>query len=318
MIDARVGDVSTMRSSVTISRRERLRRWQYRHRHAVEGWAILTPILLYYSIFFLFPVFASLALSFTRWSGLSGSPVWIGFGNYKQFITDPTYLTIITNTILFAVSILVIQTALAVVIALMLNSKIKGRGIFRAAWYVPTLTAAAVMSQVAFVFISPSDGVINMVLRQMGLPMIIFYTQVDWMRVIIIAFSVWRGVGGAIILYLAALQGIHPELYEAAQVDGASGRQLFRFITVPLLAPMTIFVLITGIIGTAQIFESVMFLSKGGPGNLTNVLMLQIYQDAFANQSLGMASAGAMFLGLLLLVFSMFQLRIFSRGRVMN
>jgi ABC-type sugar transport system permease subunit len=205
-----------------------------------------------------------------------------------------------------------------VVIALMLNSKIKGRGIFRAAWYIPTLTSAAVMSQVAFVFISPSDGVINMVLRQMHLPSIIFYTQVDWMRVIIIAYSVWRGVGGAIILYLAALQGIHPELYEAAQVDGASGRQLFRFITVPLLAPMTIFVLITGIIGTAQIFEAVMFLSKGGPANLTNVLMLQIYQDAFANQSLGMASAGAIFLGLMLLVFSMFQMRIFSRGRVMN
>ena len=318
MIDATAHDISTMHSSETLSRKDRFKRWQFRHRHAVEGWGILTPILLYYGIFFLFPVFASLALSFTKWSGLSGSPQWVGFSNYQRFLSDATYRTIITNTILFAISILLIQTGLAILIALMLNTKIKGRGAFRAAWYVPTLTSAAVMSQVMFVFISPSDGVINMVLRQLHLPSIIFYTQVDWMRIIIIAYSVWRGVGGAIVLYLAALQGIHPELYEAASVDGANGRQLFRHITLPLLTPMTIFVLITGIIGTAQIFEAVMFLSKGGPANLTNVLMLQIYQDAFANQSLGMASAGAIFLGLMLLVFSMFQLRIFSRGSVMN
>ncbi|MCL4506299.1 MAG: sugar ABC transporter permease [Chloroflexi bacterium] len=318
MIDATTSNITNVHVTDTLSRKEAFRRWRYRHRHAVEGWTILTPILLYYGIFFLFPVIASLLLSFMKWSGLSGSPEWVGLANYRRFLSDPTYITIIVNTMVFAVSILIVQTALAVVIALMLNAKIKGRGLFRAAWYVPTLTSAAVMAQVAFVFISPADGVINMVLRQLKLPPIIFYTQVDWMRVIIIAYSVWRGVGGAIILYLAALQGIHPELYEAAQVDGANGRQLFRHITVPLLAPMTVFVLITGIIGTAQIFETVMFLSKGGPANLTNVLMLQIYQDAFANQSLGLASTGAMILGLLLIVFSSINMRILSRGRVGN
>jgi len=220
------------------------------------------------------------------------------------------------NTILFAVSTLVLQTGLGLVIALMLNTKVKGRGLYRAAWYIPTLTSAAVMAQVAFVFISPTDGVINTALRQIGNPGIIFYMQVDWMRAIIIVYSVWRGVGGPMILYLAGLQGIHPELYEAAQVDGASSRQLFRYITIPLLTPMTIFVLVTGIIGTTQVFEAVMFLSKGGPGNQTNVIMLQIYQDAFSNASLGMASAGAMILGLILLVFSIFNIRIMSRGRV--
>ncbi|HEY3290414.1 MAG TPA: sugar ABC transporter permease, partial [Anaerolineae bacterium] len=301
MIDATASTAVKVAGSSTLSRSERLRRWQYRHRHAVEGWAILTPILFYYSIFFLIPVFGSLALSFTKWSGLSGSPEWVGLKNYERFITDPTYRTIITNTVVFAISILLVQTFLGMLIALLLNVKINGRGVFRAAWYIPTLTSAAVMAQVAFVFISPADGVINMVLRELKLPPIIFYTQVDWMRVIIIAYSVWRGVGGVMVLYLAALQGIHQELYEAAQVDGANGKQMFRYITVPLLAPMTIFVLITGIIGTAQIFEAVMFLSKGGPANLTNVLMLQIYQDAFANQTLGLASAGAIFLGLMLL-----------------
>lgn len=299
-----------------LTRLERFNRWRFKHRHSIEGWAILIPILVYFSFFFLIPVIANLVMSFSRWSGLSGSPEWVGLANYRRYFTDPTYLQVIFNTILFAVAILIIQTTLAFFIALLLNSKVKGRGFFRSAWYIPTLTSAAIMAQVISVFIAPSGGVINSVLKSFGLPPIIFYVQVDAMRWIIILYSVWRGVGGPMILYLAALQGIHPEYYEAAEVDGANKWQLMRYITFPLLIPMTIFVLITGIIGTAQIFEAVMFLSKGGPGNQTNVLMLQIYQDAFSNQSLGMASTGAIVLGAILLVFSIFNIRIMSRGSV--
>jgi len=301
-----------------MNRRQRFRRWRFKNRHAIEGWLILGPILLYFSFFFLFPLVSSLLLSFTRWSGLSGSPTWVGLANYRRYFTDPSYIQVIINTMIFAVSILLIQTFGAFFIALLLNSKIRGRGIFRAAWYIPTLTSAAIMAQVASVFIAPNGGVINSILQSLGRPPIIFYVQVDWMRIIIIFYSVWRGIGGPIVLYLAALQGIHPELYEAAQVDGATKPQLLRYITVPLLTPMTIFVLVTGIIGTAQIFESVMFLSKGGPGNLTNVLMLQIYQDAFTNSNIGMAGAGAIVLGLILLVFSVLNIRFLSRGGVAN
>jgi ABC-type sugar transport system permease subunit len=306
------------RTPPVLTRSERLKRWRYRNRHAVEGWLILTPILIYFSIFFFFPVVSNFVLSFTRWSGLSGAPTWVGFANYRRYFTDSTYLQVITNTILFSVLILIIQTALALFIALLLNTKVRARGIFRSAWYIPTLTSAAIMAQVTAVFIAPSGGVINSILLDLKLPPVIFYVQVDWMRAIIVIYSVWRGVGGTMLLYLAALQGIHQELYEAAQVDGATSRQLLRYITLPLLVPMTIFVLITGVIGTAQIFEAVMFLSKGGPANQTNVLMLQIYQDAFSNQSLGMASAGAVVLGLILLVFSIFNIRIMSRGSVGN
>jgi ABC-type sugar transport system permease subunit len=302
--------------SEPLSRRERFSRWRYRNRHAVEGWLIMTPILVYFSVFFFFPVVSNFLLSFTKWSGLSGTPKWVGFANYRRYLTDPTYLQAITNTIVFAVLILVVQTVLALLIALLLNAKVRGRGLYRSAWYVPTLTSAAIMAQVTAVFIAPSGGVINSVLAELNLPPIIFYVQVDWMRIIIVVYSVWRGVGGPMLLYLAALQGIHQELYEAAQVDGATRRQLLRYITLPLLVPMTIFVLITGVIGTAQIFEAVLFLSKGGPANQTNVLMLQIFQDAFSNQSLGMASTGAVVLGMILLVFSIFNIRIMSRGSV--
>jgi len=307
---------ATSALSEPLSRRERFSRWRYRNRHAVEGWLIMTPILVYFSVFFFFPVVSNFLLSFTKWSGLSGTPKWVGFANYRRYLTDPTYLQAITNTIVFAVLILVVQTVLALLIALLLNAKVRGRGLYRSAWYVPTLTSAAIMAQVTAVFIAPSGGVINSVLAELNLPPIIFYVQVDWMRIIIVVYSVWRGVGGPMLLYLAALQGIHQELYEAAQADAPTRRQLLRYITLPLLVPMTIFVLITGVIGTAQIFEAVLFLSKGGPANQTNVLMLQIFQDAFSNQSLGMASTGAVVLGMILLVFSIFNIRIMSRGSV--
>ena len=191
-------------AEMVLTRREKFSRWRYRHRHAVEGWLIMTPILAYFSAFFFFPVVSNFLLSFTKWSGLSGAPAWVGLTNYRRYLTDPTYIQVITNTVVFAVLILVIQTALALLIALLLNAKVRARGIFRSAWYVPTLTSAAIMAQVTAVFIAPSGGVINSILSQLNLPPVIFYVQVDWMRAIIIVYSVWRGVGGPMLLYLAA------------------------------------------------------------------------------------------------------------------
>jgi multiple sugar transport system permease protein len=115
---------------------------------------------------------------------------------------------------------------------------------------------------------------------------------------------------------LAALQGIHREIYEAAMVDGASSKQMLFRITLPLLRPMIIFVLVTGMIGSFQIFEAVMLMSKGGPQNMTNVMLLQIYNDAFVNTNMGLASAGSMVMAILLLGFSITNMRIMNRGRV--
>ena len=145
------------------------------------------------------------------------------------------------------------------------------------------------------------------------------------MRTFVILYSVWRGVGSPVVLFLAALQGIHPEIYEAAMVDGADYWRLLRHITVPLLRPMVIFVLITGTIGGFQIFETVMLItlggqsnvgSSGGPQNMTNVMLLQIYKDAFVNLNLGRAAAGSVITGLILLWFSLTNMRIMSRGQV--
>jgi ABC-type sugar transport system permease subunit len=293
----------------------RLQQWRRRNRQLVEAYVILSPMLVYYSVFFIFPVATNLFISFTRWNGITGAPKWVGLKNYGTYFTQ-AYPLIILNTFTFAVVILIIQTILAFLIAVLLNEKVFGRGAFRTLFYIPTLTSAAITAQVTFAFISPFDGALNNVLKSMGLPIVIWTANTFWMRAFIILYTIWRGLGGGIVYFLAGLQGIHREVYEAAMVDGATARQLLLYITLPLLRPMLIFVLITGMIGGFQIFEAVLLMSHGGPANTTNVMLLQIYNDAFVNTNMGVASAGSMIMAVLLLWFSLTNIRIMSRGQV--
>ena len=289
-------------------------RWRFRHRHALEAWLILTPVLLYYLVFNVAPVLLNLILSFTQWNGISGLPQWLGVGNYLKYLRG-SYPLIIFNTALFAVCTLLIQTIVAFFVAVLLNQKVRGRSVYRALWYIPTLTSAAIMAQVAVIFISPFDGVLNAILTSLGQTPVVWTIQGNWMRTFIIAFTIWRGIGSPVVLFLAALQGIHQELYEAAMMDGATAWGLLRYITVPLLRPMILFVLVTGIIGGFQIFEAVLLITKGGPQNMTNVMLLQIYNDAFVNTNLGVASAGAVLMALILLWFSLTGMRLMREGQ---
>ncbi len=138
MFEERAGTLTTLPIKAQPSDMgDSFKRWRHRHRHTVEAWMILGPSLIYYSIFFALPALVSLALSFTRWSGMSGQPVWVGLDNFRRYLTAPYYQQIILNTLGFAISILILQTLLAVLVALGLNRKILGRTLFRAAWYVP-------------------------------------------------------------------------------------------------------------------------------------------------------------------------------------
>lgn len=302
-----VSSTTTARSA-PVAEPSRWERVRYRHRHAIEAWIILTPILIYYVIFAFVPVVANVAMSFTTWNGITGTPTWAGLANYARYLQAP-YPLIMLNTAFFAITILLVQTVLAFFIALLLNEKLVGRGAYRALWYIPTLTSAAIMAQLVSVFIAPYGGVINNILQSMGRPPIIFTISGPWMRAVIIIFSIWRGVGGPVVLFLAALQGINPEVQEAAMVDGAGGWSRIRSIILPLLRPMVVFVLVTGVIGAFQIFEAVQLISKGGPFNQTNVMLNQIYNDAFINANFGVATAGATIMGLILLVLSYTVLR---------
>jgi ABC-type sugar transport system permease subunit len=288
-------------------------RWRRRHRHALLAWIILTPILIYYTIFAIMPVLLNLIVSFTNWDGFSEIH-WIGLRNYIDYFTTPSYLTILGVTALFTIGGLVLSIPLSFFAALLLNQKVFGRGLHRALWYIPTLTSAAVMAQVGQLVVAPYGGILNLFRQSIGLAPIIWTIDSNFMRIFIIVFSMWRGVGGTIILFLAGLQGISTELYEAARVDGASGWNVLRYITIPLLRPMFVFILVTGVIAGFQIFEAVFLISGGGPKGQTNVMLVQIYNDAFANFNFGMASTGATIMMLLLLGFSIMNMRILQRG----
>ena len=252
-------------------------------------------------------------VSFTNWNGVSTDIKFVGIDNYLQYFKEP-YPLIIFNTALFAFFILIVQTTVAFFVALLLNQKVFARGLHRALWYIPTLTSAAVVAQIVVIFIAPYGGVFNAILKSVGISPIIWTTDPFWMRVVIVLFSVWRGMGGPVVLFLAALQGVHPELYEAAKVDGANGRILLWYITVPLIRPMILFVTVTSIIGGFQIFEAVFLITKGGPFNQTNVMLVQIYSDAFTNNNFGVAGAGAMIMMLILLWFSLISMRLLRQG----
>lgn len=285
--------------------------WRYKNRHAIFAWVVLIPVLLYFFIFNILPVLLNLVVSFTNWNAIT-QPDWVGVENYLRFLSPP-YPTIILNTIIFSVAILLLQTIAALGVALLLNQKVYGRGVFRAMWYIPTLTSGAIMAQITLIFISPYGGVLNNILMSIGQKPVIWTLDPIAMRLVIIVFSVWRGLGGPIILFLAALQGIHKELYEAAQVDGASRQHLLRFITLPLIQPMIVFVLVTTFIANFQILEPILLISKGGPNNQTNVMLYQIYRDAFTNQDFGMASTGGMVMSIILFGFSIYVVRALSR-----
>lgn len=321
---------------------------QSSNRQTFEAWLILTPILLYYFIFNIIPIVVNIFASFTSWRGAFVAPEWVGLANYARYLEAP-YPLIMFNTALFAITTLLLQIVLGFFVAVALNQKIFGRSGYRAAWYIPTLTSAAIMSQIVFIFISPFDGVLNSILESIrngatgtvydlfiesnvttnvfvamgqaeliatlskaGNEPLIWPQMGNTMRILIVLFTLWRGVGTTIVLFLAGLTGIHAELYDAAAVDGANAWQRMRNITVPLLRPMIIFVFITGMIQNFQIFEAALLITRGAPSNMTNVMLLQIYNDAFANFELGIASAGTVILAVSLLWFSISGLRLMS------
>ena len=280
-----------------------------RNRQTVEAWVILTPILIYYFLFSVLPVLGNLLVSFVEWNGF-GQATWVGLDNYIAFFTTPRYIEVLTNTIFFAVVILLASMVIGLLVALALNEEVKGLTLYRTMWYIPTLTSAAVMAQIATIFIAPGSGVISSVMKSLGQPELIWQIDPTFARVFIITFSVWRGVGLSMLIYLAGLQGISLDVMDAAKVDGAAGWKMIRHITLPMLRPTTVFVVVTGLINAFQIFEPILLITNGQPRNTTNVMMLQIYNDAFKNQNFGMAAASATIMLLILLWASVINMRL--------
>lgn len=268
----------------------------------------IAPFFIIYGVFMVFPVFYSLFLSFNKWNGLPGNPILpVGFRNYLELFGDPIFLTSITNMLIYAPSVIILGAVLSLIIALALNTDIRFKAFFRMAFFLPVITSAVVVALTwGQIFNSePRIGLLNGLLMIFHLPPIGWLTTAGIALFSIVVMVIWSSAGYNAVLYLAGLQGIPKNLYEAAEIDGATPWQKFRYVTLPMLSPTTTFVVIMGLIYALQVFEPMQIMTRGGPENSTMSFVLYLYNNAFNYYYWGYASALAYVLFILIMLVTL-------------
>ncbi len=291
-----------------------MRAWLSRlaNSEAVAGYVLLLPTLIGLLVFSLGPVAASALLSFTRWDGLT-APVWTGFENYRLLLNDPLFWTALRNTAYYTVGAVVPSVVLSLLLAIALNQKLRGIVIFRTLFFLPVVSPPVAIAILWGWLYNPQYGLINAALDRLGLPLPQWLADPATAMPSIIIMSVWSGLGYNMVLFLAGLQGIPQELYEAATIDGANRWARFRHVTVPLLSPTTFFVMVLAMIGAFQLFDYVYIMTNGGPMYATLSIVLYIYQMAFQNFKMGYASSLAYVLFIIIAIVTFVQFRLQRR-----
>jgi len=284
-------------------RRLRWRRWR--------GALFVLPWAIGFVVFQLFPFTASLVLSFTEWN-LSRPPRFVGLANYQRLLfEDPLLLRSVWNTVYYTAIHVPGSLLIAFGLALLLNQPVRGVALFRTMFYLPSITTS-VATIIVWIFLFQPDGLVNRVLRLVGLPGPSWLTSPTWAMPALIVMSLWT-VGTPMILYLAGLQGIPENLYEAAMIDGAGAVSRLRHVTVPLMTPHVFMTLVLGMIGSFQVFTSALVMTNGGPGDATTFILLHMYWQGWQYFRMGYASAIAWVLLLIVLTFTFVQLRLARR-----
>lgn len=283
-------------------------------REAIEGYLFALPWILGLIIFFGGPILASMVLSFTEYDILS-TPRFTGLDNYaKAFFDDKLFWPSMMRTFVYAA--VVVPTALAgsLFLAIMLNQKLKGTNIFRTIFFVPHLTPIVAVAVIWSWLLHPNLGPVNGYLELLGIEGPRWFTDRQWALPSTVIVSVWMQLGGnAMLIFLAGLQGVPEELYEAADLDGASGWQKFRSVTLPLISPTIFFNLILGIIAAMKVFGLAFVTTAGGPAYATWFFALHIYHQAFEFYRLGYGSALAWLFAMVLIAFTLVQLKLSGR-----
>ena len=272
----------------------------------------LAPALLLALAFLVLPLVGAFVYSTAKIAALSGKVSWIGFANYATMFSDPTFFRSLINTAVFILLTVPLSMGVGLALAVLMNSVLPGRKVFRTLIYLPLVISGVAVGIIGTFFFNETIGVLNAIMGGAGIP---------WQSNGVAAFAsvvlvtLWIRVGFTMIIYLAGLQGVPAELYEAAEVEGATGWQRFRYITLPLLGPATFFLLIMNVIYSFQVFDTVYVLTNGGPGVSTEVLGTYAYKTAFgAARDQGYGSAIGVVIFLLTLGFTVMQWR-FNRTR---
>lgn len=274
------------------------------------GYAFVAPNLIGFAVFTLLPLIFAFAVSFADWdviSGLDGIR-WVGLKNFSTIMTDGNFWHAARTTLIYVGVSVPITTAAGLLIALALNGPVPGRSLLRLIFFIPFIVNAVAISATWILLYHPRYSPLNNTLRALGIenpPLWLASSQ--WALPALIIMAIWGGCGFAAVIYLAALQDLPEDLFEAAELDGAGTIQKFRAITFPLITPTTFFLLVTGFIGASQSFGMINLMTRGGPGTSTTVASYYIYQNAFQFYKFGYAAAIAwvMFAFVLLLTLGL-------------
>ncbi|HBK69020.1 MAG TPA: sugar ABC transporter permease [Firmicutes bacterium] len=280
-------------------------------REEITGWLFITPMLIGFIVFSFGPILASLIISFTDWDLLQ-APKFVGFVNFAKLFKDDYFIQCMSNTLYFVITMVPIILVVAMTLAIILNQNIRGKAFFRSVFYFPSVVSTVAISMVWLWVFSPSDnGLLNTILHKIGV-----MNTPDWLGNIatvkpsLVLMRTWQSAGYYMVIFLAGLQTISPELYEVADIDGASKWEKLIHITIPLLSPVTFFVTIMLMLAAFNIFEAIYVMTEGGPGGATNTIMYYIYHNGFRLYQMGYASALAWVLFLILVVLTIIQFKL--------
>lgn len=304
--------------AVSVGSKQRPAAWREGLRSARKEWTaylFLSPALLLFSVFTLFSVVYSFYLSFQQWNILEPEKTFVGLDNYARLLDDSRFHQAVLNTLYYAVFSVPLTMAIGLLVALLLNNQIRGRGLFRTLFYLPVVTPLVIAAIIWKWLYNGDYGLINYYLLNLGLidKPLLWLADPGLAMPAVILMSVWKGVGFHMVVYLAGLQAVPEELYDAAKVDGAGPvRRLFS-ITVPLLAPTSFFLFITSTIGSLQVFTEIFVMTNGGPLRRTTTIVYYLYQTAFKQFDMGYASAMAYALFAMICLFTVIQMRYLHR-----
>ncbi|HLH73880.1 MAG TPA: sugar ABC transporter permease [Chloroflexota bacterium] len=288
--------------------------WREIWRHRLE-YLFVSPFFVIFGIFHLYPLLWAFYLSFQRWSGF-GPMVFVGLDDYRAVFTEAQVQQALLNTLIFAVVLVPTGILLSLTFAVLLNRRdLRGRGVLRTIYFLPFITSAVIVAFVFQMLFDNSYGWINDLLKALNLTPLKWFSVGALAKVVIVVLAHWRGLGYSTLIMLGGLQGIAPDVYEAAAIDGAGRWRIFWDVTVPLMRPVMLFVTVIGTIGVLNMFNEPFILTQGGPGNATLTLTLRLYQLAFQTTRYGDGAALGFLIGVLIVAITMTQMRLLRSWR---
>lgn len=287
----------------------RLKKSKKKNQDALIAAIILIPLFAFWLLVSGFPTIFGFFLGFFHWVGLNDTPKFVWFDNFIAFFKDPLYTGALWRSIWLGGTVTVVTLLAGFGGALLMNMPLMGKGIYRSIWYVPAVTSTVATTQVFNMLLDTNNGVINNVLKALGKEPIVWQYSVGWGIFWIVAYSVWKGVGAAALIWLAGLQSVDPTLYEVADIDGAGKWHKLKSVTLPSLKPIATYIIITNLIGAIQIYEQVLFITNGGPYSKTEVLVFRIYRDGFWDFNMGMAGASSVIMAAIVIVVAVIYYR---------